>query len=390
MSTAAVVRSDAVRPAPVALDPIRSGLEALSLFFLIQTALLLRSRHLAWQFFASTVGPHSASTMVGPVWPDLVSSLLPFLAIAASGLVLAVSGRRYAWALPAVVWFAMSFFLGGIARVPHPQPLGAGWMPPPGTPFGSPEWWAQPWAGALVDYGLALLPAAVIAATVAAASPGRASGPGAVMRRVRAVRVRPEAVAALALCCFFLWLAVSSTTEAAADPTQPWSAVPGLLPPFLFGLLLGTRRPRLVWAAVAVPFLFQVDASAFLWPSVQATTSATLSAMPFVAMCAVGVAYGPMTRAFERLRDAPLAAVTLLNLLNVADAVLTWIAVRSHQAVEANPVVRMLGLPAKVLIVALISVFLYRLRPRAIVWGVAVMVAVIAWHVAGLYLTATA
>jgi hypothetical protein len=389
MSTAAALGSErAARRAPVALDPVRSGLEALSLFFLIQTALLLHARQLAWQFFATTGGSRWASSMVGPIWPDLVTSMLPFVAIALSGVVLAVLGHRYAWALPAGVWFAMSFFLGGIAHVPHPQALGAGWMPPPGTPIGSPEWWAQPWAGALVDYGLALLPAAVIAARAAAASPARDGGFPAVAGRVRAIRVRPEAVAALALCCIFVWLAVTSSTEA-IDPTQPWSAATTLLPPFLFGLLLGTRRPGLLWAAVAVPFLFQVDASSFIWPSVQGTTSAVLTALPCVVMCAVGVAYLPMARAFERLRDAPLAAVVLLNVLNVADAVLTWIAVRSHQAVEANPVVRLLGLPAKVLIVALISVFLYRLRPRAIVWGVAVMVAVIAWHVAGLYLTAT-
>jgi len=389
LSTAALMRTErATRRAAVPLDPLRSGLEALALFFLVQTALLLRSQHLAWQFFASSVSPRWASGMVGPIWPDLVAGVLPFTAIALSGVVLARSGRRCAWALPAAAWFAMSFFVGGPGHVPHPQPLGMGWTPPAGTPINSPAWWAQPWAGALVDYGLALLPAAVIAATVAAASPSRDDGATTVVDRVRALRVRPHAVAALTLCCFFVWLAITSSTEA-TNPTQPWSAAPGLLPPFLFGLVLGTRRRRLLWAAIAVPVLFQVDAYSFIWPSAQATASATLSVLPFVAMCAVGVAYRPMARAFERLRDAPLAALVLLNVLNVADAVLTWIAVRSHQAVEANPVVRMLGLPAKILLVALIGLILYRVRPRAIVWGVAVLVAVIAWHVAGLYLTAT-
>ena len=388
MSAATLAPSEGATRRAAPLDPLRSGLEALALFFLIQTALLLRSQHLAWQFFSSSVNPRWASNMVGPIWPDLVAGMAPFAAIAISGIVLAVSGRRALWALPAVAWFAMSFFVGGPGHVPHPQALGMGWTPPPGTPINSPEWWAQPWAGALVDYGLALLPAAVIAATVAAASPSPTGHPTALVRRVRAIRVHPEAVAALTLCCFFVWLAITSSTEA-TNPTQPWSAAPGLMPPFLFGLALGTRRPRLLWAAVAVPFLFQADVYALLWPSVQATTSATLTVLPFVAMCAVGLAFRPMTRALERLRDAPLAALVLLNVLNVADAVLTWIAVRSHQAVEANPVVRTLGLPAKVLLVALIGLALYRLRPRVIVWGVAVMVAVIAWHVAGLYLTAT-
>ena len=41
------------------------------------------------------------------------------------------------------------------------------------------------------------------------------------------------------------------------------------------------------------------------------------------------------------------------------------------------------------LMVALIGLTLYRLRPRAIVWAVAIMVGVIAWHIAGMFLTAT-
>ena len=387
MSAAVAVRAAGTPRRAVALDPIRSALEALALFFLIQTALLLRSQHLAWSWFAASISPRWASNMVGPIWPELIAGILPFAAIALSGLVLAVSGRRYAWAAPAIAWFAMSFFAAG-GHVPHPEALGMGWTPPPGTPIASPEYWAQPWAGALVDYGLAMLPAAVIAATLAGASSPAPGLRAALVGSVHALRAHPERVVAFLLCCYVVWLTITSTTEA-TDPTQPWSAAPTLLPPFLFGLLLGTRRPRLLWAAIAVPVLFRVDAFSFIWPSAQATTSATLAVLPFVAMCGLGVAYRPTARALERLRDAPLASMILLNVLNVADAVLTWIAVRSHQAVEANPVVRMLGLPAKILLVALIGLILYRVRPRAIVWAVAILAAVIAWHVAGLYLTAT-
>ena len=75
-------------------------------------------------------------------------------------------------------------------------------------------------------------------------------------------------------------------------------------------------------------------------------------------------------------------------MLNVADAILTWAAIDTHQASEANPVVRMLGLPAKVMLVAAISLVLYRRRPRALAWTVLVFLGVIAWHVAGMYFTA--
>ena len=105
-------------------------------------------------------------------------------------------------------------------------------------------------------------------------------------------------------------------------------------------------------------------------------------------MTALGVAPGPLARVLGRLRTTPLSTLVLLNVLNVADAVLTWIAVDANQAVEANPVVRMLGLPAKVMLVGAISLVLYRRRPRALAWTLPVFIGVLAWHVAGTYLTA--
>ena len=80
--------------------------------------------------------------------------------------------------------------------------------------------------------------------------------------------------------------------------------------------------------------------------------------MPFVLVVGLGLAPGPAARTLERLRESPLSALILLNVLNVADAVLTWAAIDSKQASEANPVVRMLGLPAKVMLVAAISLIL--------------------------------
>ena len=113
-----------------------------------------------------------------------------------------------------------------------------------------------------------------------------------------------------------------------------------------------------------------------------------LSVLPFVVVVGLGIAPGPAARALERLRESPLSALILLNVLNVADAILTWAAIDTHQASEANPVVRMLGLPAKVMLVAAISLVLYRRRPRVLAWTALVFIGVIAWHVAGMYFTA--
>jgi hypothetical protein len=161
-----------------------------------------------------------------------------------------------------------------------------------------------------------------------------------------------------------------------------------MVPLFAFGLLLGTPRRALLWVAVAVPVLVQIDWFSVAYPSSSPVAQTLFATLPFVGVTALGVAPGPLARVLGRLRATPLSTLALLNVLNVADAVLTWIAVDANQAVEANPVVRMVGLPAKVMLVGAISLVLYRRRPRALVWTLPVFGGVLAWHVAGAYLTA--
>lgn len=68
-----------------------------------------------------------------------------------------------------------------------------------------------------------------------------------------------------------------------------------------------------------------------------------------------------------------------LNALNVADALLTATVLRSGMAVEGNPVVRAIGLPGKVIVVALAGWLINRLRPRALIVPVIAMGLVVAW-----------
>jgi hypothetical protein len=172
------------------------------------------------------------------------------------------------------------------------------------------------------------------------------------------------------------------------DSLYPWAQVPVMVPLFLFGALVGARRPSLLWTAAAIPLLIQVNWYSLIHPGSAPSLTTLLSVAPFMVVVGLGIAPGPAARALERLREAPLSALVLLNVLNVADAVLTWAAIDTKQASEANPVVRMLGLPAKVMLVAAISLVLYRRRPRALAWTSLVFVGVIAWHVAGMYFTA--
>ena len=69
----------------------------------------------------------------------------------------------------------------------------------------------------------------------------------------------------------------------------------------------------------------------------------------------------------------------VLNALNVADAWLTTIALDNGLAVEANPVVRFIGMPGKVALVAGASWLLYQLRPRALIVPIVALGLVVAW-----------
>lgn len=80
---------------------------------------------------------------------------------------------------------------------------------------------------------------------------------------------------------------------------------------------------------------------------------------------------------------SPLALLLAVNLLNVADAALTVLWIEMGIAVEANPVVDLIGFPAKVVGVAIGSYVVYRLRPRWLLVPIAALALVCVYHVAG-------
>jgi Domain of unknown function (DUF5658) len=84
------------------------------------------------------------------------------------------------------------------------------------------------------------------------------------------------------------------------------------------------------------------------------------------------------------LQERPLQLVIAVNVLNVVDAVMTTLAVRSGGAVEANPLVRFAGLPTKVVLVGVLTWLLYRRRPASLVWPAAALLWVACYHVSGI------
>lgn len=88
----------------------------------------------------------------------------------------------------------------------------------------------------------------------------------------------------------------------------------------------------------------------------------------------------------DRMRRHPWRVFVAINALNVADAVATFVAVRSGNASEANPVVDVIGLPAKMIVGLVASHLIARHRPEALLFPVMVLALVLAWHVAGFFI----
>ena len=80
-----------------------------------------------------------------------------------------------------------------------------------------------------------------------------------------------------------------------------------------------------------------------------------------------------------RPRSSAAALLWVLNALNLADALLTTVALRSGMAVEANPVVQLIGMPGKIVLVAVAGWLVYRLRPQALVIPIVALSLVVAW-----------
>lgn len=93
------------------------------------------------------------------------------------------------------------------------------------------------------------------------------------------------------------------------------------------------------------------------------------------------------------LRDAPpakprpdragLALLVAMNVLNLLDALFTYLVTRAGIAVEANPLVEWLTLPGKIVLVATLSFVLWKLRPRALAIPVAAYTAVVCYTIGG-------
>lgn len=90
----------------------------------------------------------------------------------------------------------------------------------------------------------------------------------------------------------------------------------------------------------------------------------------------------------QALRGEALIAFLVLNALNVLDALLTSYVLRWGIAVEGNPLIGVIGLPGKVILVAIAGWILAQLKPRALLIPITALVLVALWTLSGVILTA--
>jgi hypothetical protein len=151
-----------------------------------------------------------------------------------------------------------------------------------------------------------------------------------------------------------------------------------------FGACISLAGWRWLLAILPASLLFAGVVHSLLTPEMPAfpgwvTTWVFLSALAVEASL-----WLPAARLVQRFEARPAWLFAMINLLNVLDAVFTWFVVSSGRGTEANPVIRALGLPIKVVVVALASGLILRLRPKWLWVPLVAMVAVNIWHLSGL------
>jgi hypothetical protein len=160
-----------------------------------------------------------------------------------------------------------------------------------------------------------------------------------------------------------------------------------------FSIVIGTARPWWPWlhvlfATLAVGALVSLVGSLLMpYPGFsfrEALYYEGVTAWPIAVIGLLASGRQPLAWVLRRLQERPLQLLIAVNLFNVVDAVMTTLAVRSGGAVEANPLIRFGGLPAKVVLVGVLTWLLFRRRPDSLVWPAAALLWVACYHVSGI------
>lgn len=312
-----------------------------------------------------------------------------FLGLSLAGMALVIRGRRKIFWSPVVAYSVAPLLLlswgGDCERLwSIPASIGAGWTP---LGLGCDSIARSTWGPAVLDVILVLVPAFVLAWSTKGRAGAASSGP---LTSTLSGSPTPFQLASLGFAGFAAGALLWSWQLAGVVPSSVSTQLATLLPLLVFGVLLASLRPTLAWtlpvagALLATNWMSLLVAGAgFSGTGWQGVVSSIPYSWPFLVLPVVAASWAPVARGLNTLANRPRRAFVLLNGLNIIDAALTTFAVRAEGAVEANPLVRMIGLPAKIVLVCGLSILVLHVRPRAMTWLVLVFSGVLVWHLAG-------
>lgn len=306
--------------------------------------------------------------------PSLAAGGLAYVMLAVATAAIAGRGHRFLFMLPAAAFVFVSVLDGAPFA---PQAVGQRWDIAcySRTDVCTGPWFSNGWLGALVDLALVSAPGWIVT------------------RRMRPYRWpgRDDAATVAALGTCVAAIATVAWAQAVIHNRVDLQAVTVV---GVVGLLLGIAKPWWPWFQV----LIAAWASGFVglvlhvitWPDPNFEVGRALPGIleedwPIVAIALIGSAWQPLSWALRKLQESPMRLAIAVNALNVVDAAMTSLAIRSGGAYESNPFVEATGLPAKIALVALLSWILYRRKPSALIWPAAVLLWVACYHVAGVF-----
>jgi hypothetical protein len=299
---------------------------------------------------------------------SLTLSATVYAGLVASELAIVKRGYGVVWAVPTAILVLLPIF-SPLGQLQAPHPVGIGWALRCLVDCRS-VWFANPWVGSFTDLVLLMVPGVMVV---------RKSG------RRRWSGARDAASIGAVGLTIALALIVGRTAAVLGIHAEvaPFAAT------VAFGVLCGIDR-RWPWAHI----LFAAAAGGFI---AQALTQGGLrsfalpaSELPlgefwlFLAAVVVASAWEPLAPRLRRLEARPAWLAVGVIVLNTADAIMTEVGVRSGGATELNPIVRTVGLPAKLLLVPLAVWLLYRWRPSVLLWPFVILAGVVCYHLTGL------
>jgi hypothetical protein len=369
------IRNEGMPPAGPLLRPaLIATAICLAVFLLIQGILAVYNVHVIRDAFSRgqlNGYPSVYSSLPIRLLTTMVLGGITYVVFALVGVVIASRGHRLLFMVPAASFVLVAALGFGYAH--QPQAIGDQWQLQCFRDVCNP-WFAHAWFGPLVDLALVLIPGLVVAVRARA-------------RRWPGVIDQPAIASSLATVAL---VAMAAWTIAVIQNSID---VPAVVATGTFGLAIGTARPWWPWVHVLFATLIVGSLVSLMgWILIPYPGFSLLEALhyegvttwPIVVVGLLASGWQPLAWLLRKMEERPFQLVVAVNLLNVVDAVMTTLAVRSGGAVEANPLVRFGGLPAKVVLVGVLTWLLYRRRPASLVWPAAALLWVACYHVSGI------